>query len=94
VSPQEADERIHEPERALRLARAILSDVMLYNPGKVRLGIEHDDLFQRLRAELEEGRVYFESRVSLDVARKSNAWGRALVDVLVFRSAAVPSRIW
>ena len=94
MSPEGADGRIRDAERALRLARAILSDVMLYNPRKVRLGIEHDDLFERLHAELEEGRVYFDSRVSLDVARKSNAWGRALVDVLVFRSGSVPSRIW
>ena len=92
--PEEPEERIQDPERALRLARAILSDVMLYNPVKVRLGIEHDDLFERLRAELDEGRVYFESRVCAELARKDNAWGRALVDVLVFRSGHVPSRIW
>ena len=36
-------ERITDPERADRLARAILSDVMLYNPEKLRAGIEADD---------------------------------------------------
>jgi hypothetical protein len=85
---------IHEPERAARLARAILSDVMLYNADEVRRGIEADDLFERLSAALEEARVYFESRVEADVARASNAWNRALVDVLVFRSRGVRSRIW
>lgn len=85
---------IHEPERATRLARAILSDVMLYHAEQVRRGIEADDLFERLAAELEEARVYFESRVESDVARASNAWNRALVDVLVFRSRGVRSRIW
>lgn len=85
---------IHEPERATRLARAILSDVMLYHADQVRRGIEADDLFERLAAELEEARVYFESRVESDVARASNAWNRALVDVLVFRSRGVRSRIW
>jgi hypothetical protein len=85
---------IHEPERAARLARAILSDVMLYHADQVRRGIESDDLFERLAAELEEARVYFESRVESDVARASNAWNRALVDVLVFRSRGVRSRIW
>ena len=94
MSSSGPDERIQDAERAMRLARAILSDVMLYNPAKVRLGIERDDLFDRLRPELEEGRRYFESRVSGDVARKSNAWGRALVDVLVYRSGDVASRIW
>jgi len=85
---------IHEPERVARLARAILSDVMLYHADEVRRGIESDDLFERLAAELEEARVYFESRVEAEAARASNAWNRALVDVLVFRSGHVRSRIW
>ena len=83
-----------EPERVARLARAILSDVMLYHADRVKQGIEADDLFDRLRPELEEARVYFESRVEADVAREINAWNRALVDVLVFRSRHVRSRIW
>jgi hypothetical protein len=87
-------ERIADPLRAARLARAILSDVMLYNADKVRAGLEADDLFERLRGELEEARAFFEERVEADVAAKSNAFGRALVDVLVFRSRAVRSKIW
>ena len=85
---------LHEPERVARLARAILSDVMLYHAEEVRRGIDADDLFERLAAELEEARAYFESRVEAAVARQCNAWNRALVDVLVFRSRAVRSRIW
>jgi hypothetical protein len=87
-------ERIDDPQRATRLARAIVSDVVFYNPGRVRQGIEADDLFERLRAELDEARAYFEDRVEPGVAAKSNAWGRALVDVLVYRSRHVRSRIW
>lgn len=85
---------IDDPERAARLARAILSDVMTYNPEKVRLGIEHDDLFDRLAAEIDEARDYYADRVSADLAAKSGAFDRALVDVLVFRSRHVPSKIW
>ncbi len=87
-------ERIDDPARAERLARAIVSDVMLYNARRVRAGIEADDLFERLRPELEEARIFFEARVTPEVAAKSNAWGRALVDVLVFRSRHHASRIW
>jgi len=87
-------ERIADPARAVRLARAILSDVMLYNAEKLRAGIEADDLFERMRPELEEARAFYEERVDPDVAASTNAWGRALVDVLVFRSAWVRSRIW
>lgn len=85
---------LREPERVARLARAILSDVMLYHAEQVRQGIEADDLFERLGPELEEARIYFESRVEADVARELNAWNQALVDVLVFRSRSVRSRIW
>ncbi len=85
---------IDDPERAARLARAILSDVMTYNPEKVRLGIEHDDLFDRLAPEIDEARDYFADRVDADLAAKSGAFDRALVDVLVFRSGHVPSKIW
>jgi hypothetical protein len=85
---------ISDPARAERLARAILSDVMLYNPHKVRAGIEADDLFERLHRELDEARAYYDSRVDPEIAAKTNAFDRALVDVLVFRSGRVRSRIW
>jgi hypothetical protein len=86
--------RITDPQRAGRLARAVLSDVMLYNAERVRAGIEADDLFERLRPELDEARAFFAERVDPDVAAKSNAFDRALVDVLVFRSGRIRSRIW
>lgn len=87
-------ERIADPERALRLARAILSDVMLYNVDKVRAGIEADDLFDRLREELDEARAYFLERVDERIATRTNAFDVAVVDVLIYRSRAVRSRIW
>jgi hypothetical protein len=87
-------DRIADPVRALRLARAILSDVMLYNADKVREGIEADDLFDRLRAELDEARAFFLERVEPDVASRTNAFGLAVVDILIYRSRAVRSRIW
>jgi len=86
--------RIEDPQRATRLARAILSDVMAYHPDGVRRGIESDDLFERLADEIEEARGYFESRVGAELARETNAFDRALVDVLVYRSRHVSSKIW
>ena len=67
---------------------------MLYNPEKVCAGIERDDLFERMAPELAEARAYFATRVDADVARKTHAFERALVDVLVYRSRHVRSRIW
>ncbi len=78
----------------MRLARAVVSDVMLYHPDEVRTGIEEDDLFDRLAEPLDEARLWFESQVVPEVAHATHAWGRALVDVLVYRSRHHKSRIW
>jgi len=86
--------RIADPERVVRLARAVVSDVALYHPQLVRDGLANDDLFERMAGELEEAREYFEERVEPDAAQRTNAWNRALVDVLVYRSKHVRSRIW
>jgi len=87
-------ERIADAARARRLARAILSDVLLYNPQAVRLGIQRDDLFHRLRDQLQEARAYFEERVDPELLHKENFIDRAVVDVLVCGSRSVHSRIW
>ena len=87
-------EPITDPQRAHRLARAIVSDVMLYNADKVQAGIAADDVFERLAPEIAEARSFFGARVASDVAAKTNAFERALVDVLVYRSRHVQSRIW
>jgi hypothetical protein len=86
--------RIDDPERALRLARAVVSDILAYHPNLVRDGLANDDLIERMAGELAEGREFFEERVEPTTARATNAWNRALVDVLVYRSKHVPSRIW
>jgi hypothetical protein len=86
--------RITDPQRAHRLARAILSDVLLYNREAVRVGIENDDLFERLRGEFEEARAYFEERVDPGLGGKEDFIGRAIVDVVVCGSRSVRSPIW
>jgi hypothetical protein len=87
-------EKIQDPVRAERLARALVSDLMIYDPEKVRIGIRLDDLFERMSDEIERARRHFEERVDPELAAKRNLFDRALVDVLVYRSREVPSRIW
>jgi hypothetical protein len=87
-------DRIADPERVLRLARAVVSDILSYHPDLVREGLANDDLFERMAGELAEAREFFEERVAPDAAQQTNAWNRALVDVLVYRSKHVRSRIW
>ena len=54
---------IDTPEAANRLARAIASDLSLYNEAKIKEGIENDTFFAILQEEIAEGRAHYESRV-------------------------------
>jgi hypothetical protein len=85
---------IEAPEQAIRLARAICSDVSLYNEEKIVRSIEQDNFFDALREELEEGRELYRSRVSPDLYGRSNYYDRAIVDVILRPKGHVKSRIW
>jgi hypothetical protein len=84
---------IDNPEHAKRLARAIISDVAIYNRDKVEKGIREDSIFLLLESELEEGRQHFASRVSPELAT-SNIFDIAIVDVLIKRAGKIESSIW
>jgi len=85
---------IETPEQAPRLARAICSDVSLYNEEKIVRGIEQDKFFDLLREELEEGRELYRSRVSPELYQRTNFYDRAIVDVILKSKAHVKSKIW
>lgn len=84
---------IETEEAARRLARAIASDVSLYNEEKIVRGLENDSLFEELSEEIEEGRALYKSRVSPDLYHR-NFYDRALVDILIRSKGHVKSRIW
>jgi hypothetical protein len=84
---------IDNPVQAKRLARAVISDVALYNREKVEKGIRDDNIFELMNDELEEGRQHFISRVTPELA-SSNIYDIALVDVLIKRAGKIDSEIW
>ncbi len=84
---------IETEEAARRLARAIASDLSLYNEEKIVRGIENDCLFEELDEEIEEGRALFKSRVSSELYQR-NFYDRALVDILVRSKGHIKSKIW
>ena len=84
---------IETEEAARRLARAIASDLSLYNEEKIVEGIQKDTLFTVLADELEEGRALFKSRVSPDLFAK-NFYDRAIIDILVRSKGHVQSKMW
>ena len=83
-----------ERAKAVRLARAIASDISLYNEAKIIQGIEQDNLFEVLRDELDEGRDLYKSRVSEEVFTKTNFFDRAIVDIVVAKKGHIKSKIW
>ena len=85
---------IEAPEQAMRLARAICSDISLYNEEKIVKSIEQDTFFDALKEELAEGREHYRSRVSPDLFARTNFYDRAIVDVILRSKARVRSRSW
>lgn len=84
---------IDNPDHAKRLARAIISDVAIYNREKVEEGIRNDTIFDLLENELEEGRQHFQSRVTQELGT-SAIFDLAIVDVLIKRAGRIESPIW
>ncbi len=78
----------------MRLARAIASDISLYNEQKIIQGIEHDSLFEVLKGEIEEGRELFKSRVSAEIFTRTNFFDRAIVDIVIKPKGHIKSKIW
>ncbi len=85
---------IEEPEKAMRLARAIASDISLYNEEKIKEGIENDTFFDAVAAELEEGRELYKSRLSPELYGRTNFYDRAVVDIIIRSKGHIKSKIW
>jgi CheY-like chemotaxis protein len=71
IEPKEFDE-------ARRLARLILSDIVIYHLEKVEAGIRDDNFFEVLKAEIADGRAYYDSRVPLRVRQNTEIFSETL----------------
>ena len=87
-------ELISDPERARRLARVLFSDIVAYAGDEVRIGLEKDDLFDRLQADIERAREFYRRRVAPDLSDSERIFDFALVDVLVGNQRKVSTSIW
>jgi hypothetical protein len=70
---------------AERLARIIVSDIVLYNPEKFEAGIRDGNVLGALEAEMEEGRGHFEQRVELRVRESRDFLAEEMVRVARLR---------
>jgi len=71
AEPREFDE-------ARRLARLILSDIIIYHAVKVEQAIKDNSFFELLHDEIDEGRQYYDSRVALRVRRDTEIFTETL----------------
>ena len=71
IEPREYDE-------ARRLARLILSDIVIYNAAEVEQGIRENNFFDVLKEEIEDGRQYYDSRVPFRVRRDTEIFTETL----------------
>ncbi len=68
----------NEFDEARRLARLILSDIIIYHAPKVEKAIRDNDFFEVLREEIDEGRQYYDSRIPLRVRRDTEIYMETL----------------
>jgi hypothetical protein len=84
---------IETEEAARRLARAIASDLSLYNEDKILEGLQADNLYEVLAEEIEEGRELFKSRVTPDLFDR-NYYERAIIDLLIKSKGHIKCKLW
>ena len=89
-----ATDRKDPHERAKRLARLIVGEIVLYHKDKIAQAIKRDALFEELSKELEEGRNYYQKNVNPSVGSKADYFDQAVVDILVRGQGSVQSKIW
>jgi hypothetical protein len=80
--PAVSDETDKLHNDARKFARLLVSEIKLYNEGKVVDGRRNGDLYERLKEDIDRSRQMYEKRVSPDVAAKRDYFWEELVSTL------------
>ena len=83
---------IDNDKRAQQKARAIASDIYLYNKAKIEEALKDDTFFEALSEFITEGRDLFRSSVTPELFKK-NYYDRAIVDRVIKPMASVKTPI-
>lgn len=73
--------------KARRLARIIVSDIVLYNQGKVEQGLRNGTFYQLLADDIREGDNLYRQRVSQEVRDRTSFLKDAFEDLIVKKRA-------
>ncbi|MGB9731197.1 MULTISPECIES: hypothetical protein [Calditerrivibrio] len=86
--------KIDDMEKAKRLARTIITDIVLYNQSKVEEGIKNDNIFDILNEEIDLGKKLFEEKVNTNVI-PMKLFDKILIDILIAKyGGKIESKIW
>ncbi len=86
--------KIEDLEKAKRLARTIITDIVLYNQSKVEEGIRNDNIFEILNEEIELGKKLFAEKVDLSRI-PMKVFEKILIDILIAKyGSKIESKIW
>lgn len=69
-------------DEARRFARLLVSEIKLYNESKVEQGRKNNDLYERLKEDIDRSRQMYDERISDDVRKVSNYFYDELVRIL------------
>ncbi|HEX6098405.1 MAG TPA: hypothetical protein VF432_18945 [Thermoanaerobaculia bacterium] len=80
AGPQNDDAKKHDEAR--RFARLLVSEIKLYNESKVDQGRKNNDLYERLKEDIDRSRQMYDERIGDDVRKVSNYFYDELVRIL------------
>jgi hypothetical protein len=80
VEVSEDERRLHNDAR--RFARLLVSEIKLYNEPKVQEGRNKNDLYERLRDDIDRSRQMYDKRVAPPVAARHDYFHQELVNTL------------
>lgn len=76
----EEERRLHNDAR--RFARLLVSEIKLYNEPKVKEGRSRNDIYDRLREDIDRSRQMYDKRVAPQVAARHDYFHQELVNTL------------
>jgi hypothetical protein len=78
--PQSEDAKKHDEAR--RFARLLVSEIKLYNESKVDQGRKNNDIYERLKEDIDRSRQMYDERIDEQVRKSTNYFYDELVRIL------------
>lgn len=82
-----ADQEVHK--KAKRFAKLLVDEIKLYNQAKVAEGRQNNDLYQRLKEDIDKSRATYDKRYASTVAASAGYFTQEVIRILADNDAAV-----